>query len=77
MSLDGWVQPWLVMSIFDRYDQVIRALSAPPPSAANLNDYMRGIAKSRGVTWTPEPRRSDLLVVLLIFLTTLHTYSVG
>jgi hypothetical protein len=40
--------------------RVARALSAPPPSATNLNDYLSAIAKTHGVNWIPEPRRHDM-----------------
>jgi len=41
--------------------RVIYAISAPPPSAAHLNDFMTSIAAASGVDWTPEPRRQDIV----------------
>jgi hypothetical protein len=46
--------------ISDECLQVTRALSAPPPSATNINQYMSAIAKAHGVNWTPEPQRHDM-----------------
>ncbi|KAK7014965.1 DUF292-domain-containing protein [Favolaschia claudopus] len=44
--------------------RVVHALSAPSPSAANLDMYLLNIAKLYGVQWMPEPRRQDILVIL-------------
>ncbi|KAJ7710027.1 regulator of Vps4 activity in the MVB pathway-domain-containing protein [Mycena rosella] len=44
--------------------RVVHALSAPSPTAANLDMYLLNIAKSYGVQWMPEPRRQDILVTL-------------
>ncbi|KAJ6547443.1 regulator of Vps4 activity in the MVB pathway-domain-containing protein [Mycena capillaripes] len=44
--------------------RVVHALSAPAPSAANLDMYLLNIAKSYGVQWVPEPRRQDILIPL-------------
>ncbi|KAI9446513.1 regulator of Vps4 activity in the MVB pathway-domain-containing protein [Lactarius indigo] len=41
--------------------QVVRALSAPPASAADMRAYLAGIAHSYNVQWTPEYRPSDVL----------------
>ncbi|KAH9079354.1 regulator of Vps4 activity in the MVB pathway-domain-containing protein [Lactarius deliciosus] len=41
--------------------QVVRALSAPPASAADMHAYLAGIARSYSVQWTPEYRPSDVL----------------
>ncbi|KAJ7470653.1 regulator of Vps4 activity in the MVB pathway-domain-containing protein [Mycena latifolia] len=41
--------------------RVVHALSAPSPTAANLDMYLLNIAKSYGVQWMPEPRRQDIL----------------
>lgn len=47
----------------DRYvsAQVVRALSVPPASAADMHAYLVGIARSYDVQWTPEYRPSDVL----------------
>lgn len=42
--------------------QVIHALSAPPPSAAELDAYLTNIAKTHGVQWEPELRSEDVYV---------------
>ncbi|TRM61879.1 regulator of Vps4 activity in the MVB pathway-domain-containing protein [Schizophyllum amplum] len=42
-------------------DKVINALSAPPPSAANLDAYLVHVARTYGVDWTPAPRRQQIL----------------
>ncbi|VDB82786.1 unnamed protein product [Peniophora sp. CBMAI 1063] len=44
--------------------QVIRALSAPPPSAAELDAYLMNIARTHGVQWEPELRSEDVLRTL-------------
>ncbi|KAJ7343602.1 regulator of Vps4 activity in the MVB pathway-domain-containing protein [Mycena albidolilacea] len=44
--------------------RVVHALSAPSPSAANLDMYLLNIAKLYGVQWVPEPRRQDILILL-------------
>ncbi|KAI0062331.1 hypothetical protein BV25DRAFT_672799 [Artomyces pyxidatus] len=44
--------------------QVSRALTAPPASAAALDDYLSNIARSYGVQWEPELRPDDVLVAL-------------
>ncbi|KAF8212364.1 regulator of Vps4 activity in the MVB pathway-domain-containing protein [Mycena galopus ATCC 62051] len=44
--------------------RVVHALSAPSPSAANLDMYLLNIAKLYGVQWVPEPRRQDILNLL-------------
>ncbi|KAJ7273592.1 regulator of Vps4 activity in the MVB pathway-domain-containing protein [Mycena haematopus] len=44
--------------------RVVHALSAPSPSAANLDMYLLNIAKLYGVQWIPEPRRHDILNLL-------------
>ncbi|KAJ6630677.1 regulator of Vps4 activity in the MVB pathway-domain-containing protein [Mycena sp. CBHHK59/15] len=44
--------------------RVARALSAPSPTAANLDAYLLNIAKLYGVQWVPEPRRQDILITL-------------
>jgi hypothetical protein len=41
--------------------QVVRALSAPHASAADMHAYLAGIARSYNVQWTPEYRPSDVL----------------
>ncbi|KAF8894569.1 regulator of Vps4 activity in the MVB pathway-domain-containing protein [Infundibulicybe gibba] len=41
--------------------RVVRALSAPTPSAANIDNYLQSIAENYGVKWSPEPRRQDLV----------------
>ncbi|KAJ7109261.1 regulator of Vps4 activity in the MVB pathway-domain-containing protein [Mycena epipterygia] len=45
-------------------NRVVHALSAPSPTAANLDMYLLNIAKTYGVQWTPEPRRQDILIPL-------------
>lgn len=42
--------------------QVVHAVSAPSPTAANLDMYLLNIAKAYGVQWMPEPRRQDMYV---------------
>ncbi|THH18480.1 hypothetical protein EW146_g2513 [Bondarzewia mesenterica] len=44
--------------------QVVRALSAPPASAADLDNYLMGIARSYGVPWAPNLRPDDVLDAL-------------
>ncbi|KAJ6455699.1 regulator of Vps4 activity in the MVB pathway-domain-containing protein [Mycena sanguinolenta] len=44
--------------------RVVHALSAPSPSAANLDMYLLNIAKQYGIQWVPEPRRQDILNTL-------------
>ncbi|KAI0032275.1 regulator of Vps4 activity in the MVB pathway-domain-containing protein [Vararia minispora EC-137] len=44
--------------------KVIRALSAPPPSAADLDAYLVGIAQTYKIGWEPELRTDDVLRVL-------------
>ncbi|KII88623.1 hypothetical protein PLICRDRAFT_161896 [Plicaturopsis crispa FD-325 SS-3] len=44
--------------------RVLKALSAPPISAARLNDYISTVATSYGVKWTPELRPQDILNAL-------------
>ncbi|KAF7363337.1 DUF292-domain-containing protein [Mycena sanguinolenta] len=44
--------------------RVVHALSAPSPSAANLDMYLLNIAKQFGIQWVPEPRRQDILNIL-------------
>ncbi|KAJ7172601.1 regulator of Vps4 activity in the MVB pathway-domain-containing protein [Mycena filopes] len=44
--------------------RIIHALSAPAPSAANLDMFLLNIAKMYGVQWMPEPRRQDILIPL-------------
>ncbi|KAJ7285961.1 regulator of Vps4 activity in the MVB pathway-domain-containing protein [Mycena rebaudengoi] len=44
--------------------RVVHALSAPSPTAANLDLYLVGVAKAYGIQWTPEPRRQDILIPL-------------
>lgn len=39
---------------------VVRALSAPPPSAAALDAFLERIAQIHGVNWFPEPQRHDM-----------------
>ncbi|PBK96735.1 hypothetical protein ARMGADRAFT_988770 [Armillaria gallica] len=41
--------------------RVLKSLSSPPPTSANLDMYLTTIAKMFGVTWTPEPHRQDIL----------------
>lgn len=48
--------------------RVSRALNAPPPSAAVLDENMMKIAKSHGVQWIPEPRRNDLTNAMIQIL---------
>lgn len=43
--------------------KVVRALSAPPASAADMHAYLAGIARSYNVQWTPEYRPSDVSVI--------------
>ena len=40
--------------------KVVRALSAPPISAADMDTYLTGIARSYNVQWIPEHRPSDV-----------------
>jgi hypothetical protein len=40
--------------------KVVRALSAPPISTADMHTYLAGIARSYNVQWTPEYRPSDV-----------------
>ncbi|KAF8654068.1 hypothetical protein AX16_003601 [Volvariella volvacea WC 439] len=44
--------------------KVVKALAAPPPSAAKLDTYLQDIATSYGVHWKPEPQRQDILNTL-------------
>ncbi|KAJ7098032.1 regulator of Vps4 activity in the MVB pathway-domain-containing protein [Mycena belliarum] len=44
--------------------RVVHALSAPSPTAANLDMYLLNIAKLYGIQWMPEPRRQDILIPL-------------
>lgn len=56
--------------------QVIRALSAPPPSAADLDSYLLGIAKTYKVQWEPELRTDDVYVFFFIsLLATCYFYT--
>ncbi|KAH8833858.1 regulator of Vps4 activity in the MVB pathway-domain-containing protein [Flagelloscypha sp. PMI_526] len=41
--------------------KVLQAVSAPPPNAANLDQYLVDIAKAHGYVWVPEPRRQDII----------------
>ncbi|KAJ7452536.1 regulator of Vps4 activity in the MVB pathway-domain-containing protein [Mycena galericulata] len=41
--------------------RVVHAVSAPSPTAANLDMYLLNIAKAYGVQWMPELRRQDIL----------------
>ncbi|KAH7923526.1 hypothetical protein BV22DRAFT_1196659 [Leucogyrophana mollusca] len=41
--------------------RIAQILSAPPPSAAKMNDCLSDIAKAYGIKWSPEPRRQDIL----------------
>ncbi|KAJ7632505.1 regulator of Vps4 activity in the MVB pathway-domain-containing protein [Roridomyces roridus] len=41
--------------------RVVHAVSAPPPTAADLDMYLLNIAKAYGVQWMPEPRRQEIL----------------
>ncbi|KAG7452620.1 uncharacterized protein BT62DRAFT_925178 [Guyanagaster necrorhizus] len=41
--------------------RVLKSLSSPPPTSANLDMYLTTIAKMFGVAWTPEPLRQDIL----------------
>ncbi|KAL1745655.1 regulator of Vps4 activity in the MVB pathway-domain-containing protein [Schizophyllum fasciatum] len=42
-------------------DKIINALSAPPPSAANLDAYLVRVARAYGVDWLPPPQRQHIL----------------
>lgn len=42
--------------------RVVRATSAPLPSAGLLNQYLKSVAQNYGVKWTPEPRREEMFV---------------
>ena len=42
--------------------RVVRATSAPLPSASLLNQYLKSVAQNYGVKWTPEPRREEMFV---------------
>ena len=59
----------LVYKLLARADaalsKVVRALSAPPASAADMHAYLAGIARSYNVQWTPEYRPSDVSVILV------------
>ncbi|KAJ7046656.1 regulator of Vps4 activity in the MVB pathway-domain-containing protein [Mycena alexandri] len=44
--------------------RIVHALSAPAPSAANLDMFLLNIAKMYSVQWMPEPRRQDILIPL-------------
>ena len=43
--------------------RVIRATSAPLPSASILNRYLKSVAQNYAVKWTPEPRREEMFVI--------------
>ncbi|KAI0319366.1 regulator of Vps4 activity in the MVB pathway-domain-containing protein [Amylostereum chailletii] len=44
--------------------KILRAVSAPPASAADLDTYLVGIARSYGVNWAPDLRPDDVLHAL-------------
>ncbi|KAI0256637.1 regulator of Vps4 activity in the MVB pathway-domain-containing protein [Lactifluus subvellereus] len=44
--------------------QVVQALSAHPASAADMHDYLAGIARSYNIQWTPEYRPRDVIGAL-------------
>ncbi|KAI0054000.1 hypothetical protein FA95DRAFT_1600501 [Auriscalpium vulgare] len=50
--------------------QILRALSAPPASAAQLDDYLVGLAHSYGVQWAPDLRPDEVLASLSEILDT-------
>ena len=35
-------------------EQVLRAIAAPPPTAARLDQYLYGIARTHNVNWLPD-----------------------
>ncbi|KAK0210640.1 regulator of Vps4 activity in the MVB pathway-domain-containing protein [Desarmillaria ectypa] len=41
--------------------RVLKSLSSPPPTSANLDMYLTTIAKMFGVAWTSEPPRQDII----------------
>ncbi|KAL1687682.1 regulator of Vps4 activity in the MVB pathway-domain-containing protein [Schizophyllum commune] len=48
-------------AIGNRDGYIINALSAPPPSAANLDAYLVRVARTYGVDWLPPPQRQHIL----------------
>lgn len=47
--------------------RVLEAISAPIPSAFQLDAYMQDIAQRHGVTWTPDPPRQSMYVSIFTF----------
>ncbi|KAI4524362.1 hypothetical protein K525DRAFT_235688 [Schizophyllum commune Loenen D] len=47
-------------AIGNRDGYIINALSAPPPSAANLDAYLVRVARTYGVDWLPPPQRQHM-----------------
>lgn len=39
---------------FSEEKQVLRAVAAPPPTAARLDQYVYGIARANNVNWLPD-----------------------
>ena len=48
------VHPLTFPGVCLRIDQVLRAIAAPPPTAARLDQYLYGIARSYNVQWLPD-----------------------
>ena len=47
--------------------QVVRAVLAPPPSAAMLDDFLTRVAKVYGIEWTPGLRSHEKLDPSIFF----------